>query len=163
MEIHILTTGGTIGGLEYQDTIDKPEHIDMDIENFFKSANVSFEYEIDKVFDKDSRFITDENRKVLSEKIKLSIADKILITHGTLTMVETANFLGRMNLGKVVVLTGALVLGTNANTDAPFNLGFAISALKFLENGVYITMNGKIFDWNNVKKNLQTNQFETLS
>ncbi|WP_271783239.1 asparaginase domain-containing protein [Aquimarina algiphila] len=161
MGIHILTTGGTIGGLEYQDTIDKPEHID--IENFFKSANVSFEYEIDKVFDKDSRFITDENRKVLSEKIKLSTTDKILITHGTLTMVETAKFLGRMNFGKVVVLTGALVLGTNANTDAPFNLGFGISALKFLENGVYIAMNGKVFNWNNVKKNLQKNQFETLS
>ena len=160
---HILTTGGTIEGLEYPYERDKPKHSPIDIENFLKPANVSFQYKIDKIFDKDSRFITDEDRRVLSEKIKSSNANKILITHGTLTMVETAKFLGKMNLDKTIILTGALVLGTNANTDAHFNLGFAISALRFLDKGTYVAMNGNIFDWNNIKKNLQTNQFETLS
>lgn len=161
--IQILTTGGTIAGLDYQDAKGRPESNHLNIKDFFKAANVSFEYRIDKVFDKDSRFITDENRKMLSEKIKFSTIDKILVTHGTFTMVETAKFLGNMNLGKTIVLTGAFILGTKENTDAPFNLGCAISVLKFLDKGVYIAMNGKIFDWNNVRKDLQTNRFETLS
>tara|TARA_R110002124_G_scaffold251205_4_gene416424 strand:+ start:6449 stop:6940 length:492 start_codon:yes stop_codon:yes gene_type:complete len=161
--IHILTTGGTIDGLDYENLSDKPEHIHFGIESFFKVANTSFKYKIDRVFEKDSRFITDADRKELSEKIKSSTIDNVLVTHGTLSMTETAKFLGKINLEKTIVLTGSLVLGTDVNTDAAFNLGFAISALGFLNKGVYIAMNGKIFDWNNVRKNLETNRFETLS
>lgn len=157
---HILTTGGTIEGLEY----DKPENRisspTISIANFLESANVSFEYTIDTVFQKDSRFITPEDRIKLASRIAASDSDKILITHGTLTMAETAKFLGRLRLDKTIVLVGALILGTEKDTDAPFNLGYALGVLDFLEKGVYIAMNGNIFSWDNVKKNFETNRFE---
>lgn len=160
--IHILTTGGTIEGLEYKDARDIPEKKPLDIECFFKAAHVSFDYRIERILYKDSRFITDADRELIGKKVSVSPSNKVLITHGTLTMVETAKFLGNMDLDKTIVLTGALILGTETNTDAPFNLGFAMSALQFLDNGVYIAMNARIFSWDDVRKNAKKNRFENL-
>ena len=103
----------------------------------------------------------------LNTQLKMSLnkiigtnATKVLITHGTFTMEATAKYIGRLNLGKTIVLAGSFILGSSANTDAPFNLGYAISSLQFLKPDVYIAMNGRIFHWNNVVKNLETNKFE---
>ena len=63
-------------------------------------------------------------------------------------------------LNKTIVLVGSFILGSSADTDAPFNLGYAISSLQLLKPDVYIAMNGQIFPWNNVSKNLETNKFE---
>lgn len=161
--IHVLTTGGTIGGLEYQNAEDKPNQKPLAVEDFFKTANVSFNYKIESVLNKDSRFITDKDREFLSGKIKSSTADKILVTHGTFTMVETGKFLANHQIDKTIVLTGSFILGTEAYTDAPFNLGFAISAVESLGDGVYIAMNGIVFNWDNVRKNHQANRFEAIS
>ncbi len=158
--IHIITTGGTIEGLEYDNPENQPIATTVSIEAFFESANVSFDYFIEPAFQKDSRFISPLDREVLSEKIIASDADKILITHGTLTMTESAKFLGKLGLDKTIILVGALILGTEKNTDAPFNLGYALGAIDFLEKGVYIAMNGTIFSWDNVKKNIETSRFE---
>jgi L-asparaginase len=112
------------------------------------------------VFKKDSRAITDEDRAQLVCKIKESAATKILITHGTFTMEDTAKYIGKLNLNKTIVLVGSFILGSSAETDAPFNLGYALSSLQLLKPDVYIAMNGQIFNWNNVSKNLETNKFE---
>ncbi|MCC4213603.1 asparaginase domain-containing protein [Leeuwenhoekiella parthenopeia] len=157
--IHIFTTGGTIEGLDYVDDngITKSN---VTIEDFFKGANVDFKYTIESVFKKDSRAINENDRKLLVSKIAESNATKILITHGTFTMEDTAKYIGRLNLKKTIVLVGSFIIGSSENTDAPFNLGYAISSLQLLKPDVYIAMNGQIFLWNNVSKNLETNKFE---
>lgn len=158
--IHIFTTGGTIEGLDY----DSPKEVTLQntisIEDFLNSAKVSSPYSLERVFHKDSRFITNEDRLELAERITLASSNQILVTHGTLTMAETAKFLGKLGLEKTIVLVGALKLGTDEDSDAPFNLGFAFGVLDFLEYGVYVAMNGEVFTWDNVRKNLESNQFE---
>ena len=157
--IHIITTGGTIEGLEYEKEENTPRSTSIKIEDFLKTPKLSFDFEIDEAFSKDSRFITFQDRTQLVEKIEQSKEEKILITHGTKTMIETAKFLGQLNLEKTIVLVGAFILGTNKNTDAHFNLGYAICALQFLNRGVYIAMNGGIIAWTNVLKIESANQF----
>lgn len=157
--LHILTTGGTIEGLDYVDETGITTS-NAAITDFLKSANVDFQYTIESVFKKDSRAITENDRELLVHKIQESPATKILITHGTFTMEDTARYIGKLNLNKTIVLVGSFILASSADTDAPFNLGYAISSLQFLKPDVYIAMNGKIFHWNNVFKNLETNKFE---
>ncbi|WP_031428469.1 asparaginase domain-containing protein [Flavimarina sp. Hel_I_48] len=157
--IHIITTGGTIEGLDYKKPENEKKQNKIAIAEFLESANVSFPYIIEKAFAKDSRSITDEDRMFLLKKIKASNAEKFLITHGTFTMEDTAAYLGRQGLKKTILLVGSFILGNSKSTDAPFNLGFAFSALQFLKPDVYIAMNGEIFHWNNVTKNTDTNKF----
>ncbi len=155
----ILTTGGTIEGLDYVgDNGIKKSNIS--IADFLKSANIGFEYTVERICKKDSRAIDENDRELLVNKIKETNATKILITHGTFTMEDTGKYIGKLNLGKTIVLVGSFILGTSKNTDASFNLGYAICSLQFLKPDVYIAMNGKIFLWNNVFKNLETNKFE---
>ncbi len=158
--IHIITTGGTIGGIENDTVNNKDIKSEVNIEIFFGTANVSFEYSINEAFNKDSRLINNEDRQLLAEKIQASEVDKILITHGTFTMAKTAEYLGGLKLEKTIVLVGSIILGSNQNTDAPFNLGYAVASLQFLDKGVYIAMNGEVFDWFNVYKNLEENRFK---
>lgn len=158
--INIITTGGTIEGLDYDKEKDKTQENRVSIEDFFKSANVSFSYSIENVLSKDSRLITDDDRKLLVDKIKAASAEKIVLTHGTFTMEDTAKYIGKLNLKKTIVLVGSFVLGSSNGTDAPFNLGFAICSLQFLKPDVYVAMNGTIFHWKDVTKNLETNKFE---
>ncbi|WP_299242997.1 asparaginase domain-containing protein [uncultured Aquimarina sp.] len=158
--IHILTTGGTIGGTDQKDG--EVMRTSVSIDDFLQIPNVSFNYRIDTIFDKDSRLINQEDRELLAQKIRSSMFDKILITHGTFSMEDTAQFLGVLKIKKTIILVGSLILGSGKNTDASFNLGYSIAALQFLNNGVYIAMNGKVFDWFNVYKNLGENKFMTL-
>lgn len=157
--IWIITTGGTIEGHEYVDE-SKNLGATRSIKSFLQDANVSFKYHIESAFSKDSRFITPEDRELLLEKVVSSTSDQILITHGTITMVETASYLGKLNLNKTIVLVGSFISGLDKNTDAPFNLGYAISALHTLDKGVYIAMNGNVFTWDKVRKNVKQNRFE---
>ena len=160
--IKILTTGGTIEGLDYETKRSENQESKISLGDFFKSANVSFSYSIENVLNKDSRSITDEDRQLLVDKIKASSAEKIIVTHGTFTMEDTAKYIGKLNLSKTIVLVGSFILGTSKNTDAPFNLGYAVCSVQFLKPGVYIAMNGTIFNWDNVRKNNQNNRFETI-
>ena len=158
--IQVLTTGGTIEGLDYDLEKTEKQENQVSIEDFFLSANVSFPYKIEKTFSKDSRSITDKDRQFLAERIKASSASKIIVTHGTFTMEDTATYLERLRLDKAIILVGAFVLGTKKNTDAQFNLGYAIGSVQFLKSGVYVAMNGNLFKWDNVRKNIVTNKFE---
>jgi len=84
----------------------------------------------------------------------------MIVTHGTDTMVDTARFLGHPIKDKTVVLVGAMIPYAFGASDALFNLGCAFSAVQVLHPGVYITMNGKIFQWDNVRKNKESGEFE---
>lgn len=158
--IQIITTGGTIEGLEYNNESEVDKSGWKPIESFFKNVRPSFDFKIKQAFSKDSRFITSDDRACLLQSINNSQVKKILITHGTLTMVETAQYLGRLKLKKTIIITGSFVLGSSPDTDAAFNLGFAVSALNFLEFGVYISMQGALFPWDKVIKNTTKNRFE---
>lgn len=161
MRTYIISTGGTIEGLDYEN-LNQKQTTTVAIGDILSNARVTLKYTIEKILNKDSRFINDDDRELIAQKIKSNDSDKILLTHGTITMVETSKFLGKLKINKTIVLTGAFILGTKKDSDAPFNLGFALSALQFLEPGVYIAMNGTIFNWDNVRKNNQKNQFETI-
>ncbi|ASV31586.1 MULTISPECIES: asparaginase domain-containing protein [Flavobacteriaceae] len=157
--IHILTTGGTIEDLDYENPENNNTQSKITIKEFLDYANVSTPYLIEKAFAKDSRSITAEDRNILLQKINGSSVEKILITHGTFTMEDTAVYLGKQEIKKTIVLVGSFIMGSSKNTDATFNLGFAICALQFLKQGVYIAMNGRIFLWDNVTKNKETNKY----
>jgi L-asparaginase len=149
--IAILTTGGTIEGLDYVgDKGIKKKNVS--IADFLKRANVNFEYTIQSVFKKDSRDITIKDLNLLENRIKESNANKILITHGTFTMEDTAKYLGKLNLGKTIVLVGSFILGSSEKTDAPFNLGYAISSIQFLKPDVYIAMMDEPVKVNHVRR-----------
>jgi L-asparaginase len=106
--------------------------------------------------------VTDEDREKILQNCKNCAEDKIIITHGTDTMVETAKILGKGIKNKVIVLLGAIVPYNQNKSDALFNLGCAISAAQSLSNGIYITMNGKIFSCSDVRKNKDTGEFCTI-
>ena len=159
--IKIITTGGTIEGLDYENEKNR-QIARMSIVDILEAANVSFKYKITEAFCKDSRLITIKDRIQLVSKIETSKEEKILITHGTITMLETAALLGQVDFNKTIVLVGSFLLGTEKNSDAPFNLGYAICALRTLEKGIYIAMNGQIFLWDYVIKNVADNRFEFL-
>lgn len=159
----ILTTGGTIEGVDCNTENIEPNDSNVSVGNFIDAANVSFPYTIEKVFKKDSRFITQGDRENLVAKIRAANSDRILITHGTYTMEDTAKFIGNLNLNKTVVLVGSFILGSSGNTDAPFNLGYAIGSVQLLKPDVYVAMNGEVFHWSNVTKNLEIKKFERIN
>ena len=111
--IHIITTGGTIEGLDYNKKENAPNEVGISIKTFLNSANVKFDYTIEEAFNKDSRFITDDDRRLLVDKIKATRTEKIILTHGTFTMEDTAKYIGKLNLKKTIVLVGSFVLGTS--------------------------------------------------
>lgn len=160
--IRILVTGGTIDDLEYEKEEDAPKNHQSLIPDLLKQSRISVDYEIEILMQKDSRFVNDADRQLILEKCQESEEDKIIIIHGTFTMSETAKYLGQANPSKTIVLFGAAIPANKESSDALFNLGAAFLASQLVENGVYIVMNGKVFSWNNVKKNLTTGYFEEL-
>ena len=111
---------------------------------------------------KDSRFIGNDEREIILAKCRECEESQIIITHGTMTMPDTAIFLGKQKLQKTIVLLGAQYPANKDNSDALFNLGAAIIAVQIKECGVYVTMNGCIFNFDNIKKNMETEVFETI-
>jgi L-asparaginase len=118
-----------------------------------------FEFSVESALRKDSLDMTDADRQLIREHAAASVADCVLITHGTDGMVETARWLQDI-LGKRIVLTGALQPAAFAQTDAIFNIGCAIGAVQSKPPGVYIAMNGLVFDADKVVKNVAENRFE---
>ena len=160
MTIKIFITGGTIDDLDYGSEDKKPNNPKTQIPKLLKKARLSENCDAEVLFMKDSKFVTDYDRKIILKNCKNCRENKIIITHGTMTMPVTAKFLGKSKIKKTIVLTGSFIAAANANSDAFFNLGFAFAAVQFLPKGVYVAMNGKIFSWDNVKKNLKTGFFE---
>jgi len=110
----------------------------------------------------DSLNMTEADRKKILHECQTSLEDKILITHGTDTMTETAKLLGQHIKDKTIILTGAMIPYAFGSSDGLFNLGSALAFLQTLPAGVYISMNGKYFHWNNVRKNKDVGLFEEI-
>lgn len=158
--IHILTTGGTIDKI-YFDATSEYEIGDPTIPHIFNEVGVHAEYTLESVMRKDSLDITDEDREVIKQKCLASKEGKILITHGTDTMCQTAKFLAEIE-GKTIVLTGALSPARFRVTDAIFNLGLAMGAVQSMPPGVYIAMSGEVFEAGRVRKNREKGRFEKI-
>jgi L-asparaginase len=126
-----------------------------------REANVSFEYEVVPLLAKDSLDFTPADRQTIIEALHSDPCERILITHGTDTLVETAKALSSID-DKVIVLTGAMQPAACRESDAAFNLGCAAIALQTLPHGVYIVMNGQVFAPDRVRKNRRLDWFETL-
>lgn len=161
MAIKCIIAGGTIDDVGYKLPKNAPKNHKSLIPGLLKQARVMFEYSIDEFLQKDSRHINDNNRHLIYQKCLECKEDKIIITHGTITLSATAKYLGRKDIPKTIVLLGAVVPANKQKSDALFNIGAAISAVQLLPHGVYATMNGKIFSWDIVKKNIDKGIFET--
>lgn len=148
MAIRVLMTGGTIDGIDYIDEKRKKSII-PDLLNL---CRISEEYCTETISLKDSRFLNHEDLDLLLKRCRSCPEKKIIITHGTITMAASAKLLGKEHLDKTIVLVGSEIFGDRDGSDALFNLGMAFSAVQLLPFGVYVTMNGKIFSWESVKK-----------
>jgi len=157
----IITTGGTIDKIYFDDKSDYQVG-EPQISQILHAMHVAFEFEVSALMRKDSLHITHDDRKLIRAAITASGASHVLITHGTDTMVQTAGAL-RTLPGKVIVLTGAMQPARLRSSDAVFNVGFAVAAVQLLAPGVYIAMNGRIFDPETARKNRELNRFERLS
>ncbi len=155
----IVTTGGTIDKTYFDDMSDYQIGEPM-IGQILEQLQVGFEFEVRQLMRKDSLHITDTDRLAIRTEISASDAGHVLITHGTDSMVNTALQLADI-AGKTMVLTGALNPARFRDSDAVFNIGCAVGALQALPPGVWIAMNGCIWDPHKVRKNRQKNRFES--
>ena len=158
MNIAILTTGGTFDKI-YFDANSEYSIGEPCISSILDEGNVTSEFRIKSILKKDSLDINQKERELIKKSVIECEEEKIIIIHGTDTMVETAKFLEEIK-DKTIVLTGSMQPARFKKTDAIFNSGFAFAAALSLENGVYITMNGKIFNSSNVRKNIDLGRFE---
>ena len=129
------------------------------MDNLLAQAQVNQPYRIVELLQKDSLDLTETDRLSIRERIESEPNDKIVITHGTDTMTDTADALSGIN--KTIVMTGSLSPARFAMTDAMFNIGMAFAAAQALDRGVYIVMNGTLFEADSVIKNRAKNLFES--
>jgi len=161
MCIKLLLTGGTIDK-HYHELTGELGFKSTYIDAMLQQARCQLDISIQPVVFKDSLEMHDADRQKILRACQDSSEDRIVITHGTDTMVETAMTLAQSITDKTIVLLGAMIPYTLKYSDSLFNLGAAISAVQCLEAGIYITMNGKIFRWDQVQKNRQLGQFEAI-
>lgn len=159
IRIKVLLSGGTLDK-EYDEHQQKLVFKGSTVPRMLRIARCSVGSEVDKVMLKDSLDMDMDDRKIILKHCIEASEDRIVITHGTDTLVETAEVIGKKGLEKTIVLIGAMVPYVFGNSDALFNLGAAVSAVQLLPEGTYIIMNGQIFSWDNVKKDKETGVFE---
>ena len=157
--INIFVTGGTF---------DK-EYNEFNGELFFKETHLPemlrlgrsrVPVEIETIMLVDSLNLTPDDQELILNRCKTTSGDRILITHGTDRIVQTACVLGSSGLARTIVLTGAMVPYKFGSSDGLFNLGSALAFVQTLTHGVYVAMNGRVFTWDNVRKNRETGEFQ---
>ena len=161
MPIRIFITGGTFdkeynekdGSLFFQDT-HLPEMLHL--------GRNKVPVETRTLMMIDSLHMTEDDREIIARNCIGCDVDKIIITHGTDTMVDTARVLAQKQIAKTIVITGAMIPYKFGSSDGLFNLGSALAFVQTLPAGVYIAMNGRYFNWDNVRKNKQTAEFEEI-
>ena len=162
--IQVFVTGGTFDK-EYNYITGELYFKDTHLKNMFNRGRCTVDIDVKTLMMLDSLELTPADRAIIAHSCKRTKAKHILITHGTDTMVETASFLAAdLELGhKTIVLTGAMIpYAFGTSSDGFFNLGSALAFVQTLQAGVYIVMNGRYFDWNNVRKNRSTGFFEEI-
>jgi L-asparaginase len=160
MKIKIFCVGGTIDKV-YFDAKSQYEIGVPRIGTFLEQHNVSLDFEVTSLMAKDSLDMTDEDRELIRVAVSRVAEDKVIITHGTDTMVATATVLREIE-SKTIVLTGALAPAIFKDSDAVFNVGCALAATQTAAPGVYIAMNGRIFDHDKVWKDVENNRFVAI-
>jgi len=158
MQLEIFTTGGTIDKV-YFDAKSTFEVGESSILEVLREANLCIDYQITPLLRKDSLELTDKDRALVRQAVLDSTASQIVITHGTDTMIATAKALAAIP-GKTIILTGSMQPARFRLTDAVFNVASAMMAAQTLLEGVYIAMNGRIFDPYKTHKNVEQNRFE---
>ena len=159
-EIRIFTVGGTIDKI-YFDANSAYEVGPPNIPEILAGLTLNPDYQIESLMQKDSLDMTDADRELIRERVQAAGERRIVITHGTDTMVETARVLSSIP-DKTIVLTGALAPALFKNSDAMFNIGAALTAVQLKPPGVYIAMNGQIFDHDRVRKDVGRQRFVPL-
>lgn len=160
MNIKFFTTGGTIDKV-YFDARSEYQVGSPQVQEILKDHNVAFDYAVVSIFQKDSLEMTDADRQTIRATVAADPATRIVITHGTDTMVDSARALLGI-AGKTIVFTGALEPARSRYTDAIFNVGGAILAVQTLPAGVYIAMSGRVYTADKVRKNYETKRFEEI-
>lgn len=162
MAIRIFITGGTFDK-SYNELTGELYFKDTHVLEMLKLGRCKAYVQIRTLMMTDSLSMTEEDRKIIQHNCKNATEERIVITHGTDTMVETARLLSEARLDKTIVLTGALVPYTFNSSDGLFNLGSAIAFSQTLPSGVYIAMNGKYFHADRVQKDKKTGEFTETS
>ena len=157
-ELLVVTTGGTIDKVYFDDKSDYQVG-EPQIGKILEELGVAFRFRVVPVLRKDSLHIDADDRELVRATIAAQHARHVLVTHGTDSMVETAKVLATLP-DRVIVLTGALNPARFRGSDAEFNIGTAVGAVQSLPPGVYIAMNGRIWDPARVRKNVEANRFE---
>lgn len=162
MAIRLFVTGGTFDK-EYDEIRGRLYFNDTHLPQMLELGRCRVELEIRTLMMVDSLDMSDADRELIAHQCRDASEDRIVITHGTDTMVETAAVLARTVPDKTMVLTGAMIPIAFGSSDGLFNLGGALAAVQVLPAGVYIVMNGRVFEWDTVQKNKGTGVFERLS
>ena len=159
MVIKIIVTGGTFDK-NYNELTGELFFNKTHVPEMLKLGRARLDIDIEPLMMVDSLHMTDDDiQRILRECTKTQ-EERILITHGTDRMVDTAQVLGQKIIDKTIVLTGAMIPYAFGSSDGLFNLGSALAFAQTLPQGVYISMNGRYFNSNNVRKNKQTGTFE---
>lgn len=161
MSIRIFITGGTFDK-EYNELNGELFFKDTHIPELLKLGRSRVAVNVRTLMMIDSLEMTDSDRNLIAENCMKSEEDKIIITHGTDTIAETAKVLAEKIKDKTIVLTGAMIPYKFGSSDGLFNMGSALAFVQSLPHGVYVAMNGRYFHWNNVRKNKQTGEFEEI-
>lgn len=156
-DILVFTTGGTIDKI-YFDANSEFEVGRSMVGELLRQAHVTVSVEVRELMRKDSLDMTDVDRALIRSAVEVAQESRIVVTHGTDTMTETARALIGVP-GKTVVLTGSLAPARFAVTDATFNVGMAFAAVQSLPAGIYIVMNGQVFEGGRVRKDRDANRF----
>ncbi|RPI04705.1 MAG: asparaginase [Ignavibacteriae bacterium] len=159
MAIKIFITGGTFDK-EYNELDGKLFFKDTHLPEMLRLGRCKVPVEVRALMLVDSLEMTDADRQIIVEQSRNCKEDRMVITHGTDTMEETARVLGQSNLQKTIVLTGAMIPYKFGSSDGLFNIGSALAFAQTLPPGVYVAMNGRYFTWDNVMKNKKTGEFE---
>ncbi|HIM57879.1 MAG TPA: asparaginase [Gammaproteobacteria bacterium] len=151
MTIKLLITGGTIDKI-YNELNGELGFNQSHLKHMLERGRVGLDISLERLFLRDSLDMNDEDRDLILSKCLECNEDNILVTHGTDTLVETAKLLGNKIKNKTIVLFGSMIPYSVNNSDALFNLGVALSAVQLKKSGVYVVMNGRVFDFDRVKK-----------
>jgi len=161
MPIHVLVTGGTFDK-EYNELTGELFFKDTHLPEMLRLGRSNLDIDIQTLMMIDSLQMTPADRDAIAARCMALSGERIVITHGTDTMAETAAVLGKAVHGKTIVLTGAMVPYKFGSSDGLFNLGATLAFVQTLPHGVYVAMNGHAFAWDNVRKNKQAGCFEPV-
>jgi len=161
--VRVFVTGGTFDK-EYDERTGSLYFKDTHLRDMLKLARCRVPVEVRTLMMVDSLEMDDHDRELIINQCRKCDSDRMVITHGTDTMADTARALGEAGIdGKTVILTGAMIPFAFGSSDGLFNLGAALAFAQGLPAGVYVAMNGRVFDWDNVRKNRDAGEFEELS